>query len=331
MSNNKDIWIFAEKNDEIISHSFYELLTKAKELFGDSSEKWSITAVVFGRDNARVLEELKKSGADTVFSAEHEKLSVYHPGYYAEALYELARAQNPEMILISASAIGSELAPTTAAKLKTGLAAHCADICIGENGEPVMIIPAFGGKLLGEILIPKARPIMATVKPGVFEKREFPPAPGVKAVRAETSFLNNIKNAIEFTGKTLVEYENAPIEAAEVVVCAGLGISTQENWEKADKFARAIKGSLCYTRPVVDLGYVDNENAMIGTSGKTIRPKLYIGLGVSGSAHHICGMKDSRLIININTNEKAEIFNASNYKVVGDCGAILDELLKALA
>jgi electron transfer flavoprotein alpha subunit len=330
MANCKDVWIFAEQNDGTINSSFYELLTKMKELFKDSTEKLNLVAVLFGKENDSAIEELRKSGVDTVLSVEHEKLSLYHPDYYASTLYELAEAQKPEIVLISATAIGSELAPTVAAKLKTGLAAHCADICLGENRELITIIPAFGGKLLGEILIPTARPIMATVKPGAFGKHELPPAADVKVIESEAPFLDGMESSIEFVGREVVEDENAPIEAAEVVVCVGLGISSQENWEKANELAGALKGSICYTRPVVDFGYIDNENAMIGTSGKMIRPKLYIGFGVSGSFHHICGMKDSGLIININTNEKAEIFNVSDYKVIGDSGALLDELLKAL-
>lgn len=323
----KDIWIFAEQNSGVVSASFYELLTKARVLY----EKENLTAVVFGAKNAAAVEELRKSGANKVICVEHEKLSEYNPNYFAKTLCELAETHKPEIILISATAIGSELAPTVASKLGTGLAAHCADICIGENGELITIIPAFGGKLLGEILIPTARPAMATVKPGVFEKGELTPAAEVKLVKVNASFLDVFESSIEFVGSEVVEEESAPIEAAEAVVCVGMGIGSQENWEKANELARILKASICYTRPVIDLGYVDNENAMIGTSGRMIRPKLYIGIGISGSSHHVFGMKDAGLIISINTNEKADIFNISNYKVIGDSGAILDDLLGALS
>lgn len=330
MLDCRTIWIFAEQNNERINSSFYELLTKSKELIKDFAEQRKLVAVIFGKENASAIKELKKSGVDEVLSVEHDKLSVYHPDFFAKTLYELAETKKPEMILISATAIGSELAPTVAAKLKTGLAAHCADICIDEKDEVITVIPAFGGKLLGEILIPAARPIMATVKPGVFKKQELSPAEVVNVIQFESSFLDSVESNISYVGKQVVENANAPIEAAEIAVCVGVGIGSQENWDKANELARALKGSICYTRPVVDLGYVDNENSMIGTSGKMIRPKLYIGFGISGSAHHMCGMKDSGLIININTDEKAEILNISNYKVIGDSGKILDEMLKLL-
>lgn len=321
-----NIWIFAEQAGGEIHSSFYELLSKARELFPQAV----LTAVAFGGDNTRAIDVLQASGAGAVLSAAHEKLADYRPDCYAETLVRLAGAEKPDVILIAATEIGSELAPTVAARLNTGLAAHCADLCLGDSGELISLIPAFGGKLMGEILIPEARPFMATVKPGVFERHSLPPAPEVKVTQADAGFLDSFQGKIEFLGAQAAEHKAASIEAAEVAVCAGLGISSRENWEKARELARLLKGSLCYTRPVVDMGYTDTEDAMVGTSGKMIRPKLYIGFGVSGASHHVCGMKDSGTIISVNTNEKAEIFNVSDYKFIGDSGAVLDELLAAL-
>ncbi|MDO4305395.1 MAG: electron transfer flavoprotein subunit alpha/FixB family protein [Eubacteriales bacterium] len=198
------------------------------------------------------------------------------------------------------------------------------------NGELVTIIPAFGGKLLGEILIPEKRPAMATVKPGVFSRYEISEAENVQMIDADTTFLNEYKSKITLVSIQKEEEQSDNIETAEVVICAGLGISSEENWEKAKALARILKGKLGYTRPTVDMGYAEDESAMIGTSGKMIHPKLYIGFGVSGATHHVCGMKDSKTIISINTDENAAIFDVSDYKLVGDCGMILDDLLKVL-
>ena len=320
------IWIFAEQSNGEVHPSFYELLSKARELFPQAK----LTAVVFGGDNAHAVDVLQASGVDSILNAAHEKLVDYRPDCYAKALIRLASAEKPDVILTAATEIGSELAPTVAAALGTGLAAHCADICLGDNGEVITLIPAFGGKLMGEILIPTARPFMATVKPGVFEKHTLEPSAEVKMIQADTSFLDDFQSGIKLLGVEATEHHAASIETAEVVVCAGLGISSKENWDKANELARRLKGSICYTRPVVDMGYTDTEDAMVGTSGKMIRPKLYIGFGVSGASHHVCGMKDSGTIISVNTNEKAEIFNVSDYKFVGDSGVVLDELLKSL-
>ena len=322
----KSIWIFAEQNDGLVHSAYFELLSKAKELYPQGA----VTAVVFGSETGRAVEALRSSGADAVLSATHERLGAYHPDYWAKALAKLAGDKRPDILLISATAIGSELAPTVAAKLDTGLAAHCADLCVDESGELVTIIPAFGGKLLGEILIPGRYPAMATVKPGVFSRKELPAAESVAVTDADVSFLDDCPSKITLLGAQEDEADGGSIEHADVVVCAGLGIASQENWDKASELAKRLKGALGYTRPAVDMGYVDSESAMIGTSGKLIRPKLYIGFGVSGATHHVCGMKDAKTIISINRDEKAAIFNVSDYKLVGDSGKILDALLEGL-
>lgn len=213
-----NIWIFAEQANGEVHSSFFELLSKARALFPQAA----LTAVVFGGDNARAVDVLQASGADAVLSAAHEKLADYRPDCYAQTLVRLAGTMKPDVILAAATEIGSELAPTAAAGLNTGLAAHCADLCLGDKGELIALIPAFGGKLMGEILIPQARPFMATVKPGVFEKHSLPPAAEVRVTQADTGFLDSFQGKIEFLGAQAAEHRAASIEAAEVAVCAGL-------------------------------------------------------------------------------------------------------------
>lgn len=322
----KQIWIFAEQTNGVVHSSYLELLSKAKEIYPDEA----LTAVILDAGGEEALAALKASGANAVLRASHEKLAAYHPEYYAVTLAKLAEEYKPDVIFAAATPIGSELAPTVAAKLETGLAAHCTDLCVDDNGGLVTIIPAFGGKLLGEILIPEKRPAMATVKPGVFGKKELPAVEDVAVTDADTTFLNDASSKIALLGVEVEEAEQGKIENAEIVVCAGLGISSQENWEKANELAVLLKGAIGYTRPVVDMGYIDHEKALIGTSGKMIHPKLYIGFGVSGATHHVCGMKDSNLVISVNSDEKAAIFDVSDYKLIGDSGTVLDELLGLL-
>lgn len=326
---SKELWIFAELNQNVIASSYYEILSKMKRVYAESAEPPCFTAVVFSDDEA-VTAQLKASGADKIITVRHEKLEEYNPAYYSAALYELAEKEKPEAILIAASPVGAELAPSVSAKLDTGIVAHSADICLNEKEELVMIVPAFGGKLMGEILVPCARPVMASITPGVFEKQALAPAEHVEVCSFEAASLNDLQPGIRLLEKKAIENTDEPIETAEAVVCTGLGIGSAENFAKAKELARLLNASLCYTRPIVDVGYVDNESAMVGTSGKMIRPKLYLSFGISGAAHHVCGMKDSGLIISVNTNENADIFKISNYKIVGDSGSILDEMLKAL-
>lgn len=322
---SKNVWIFAEQRDGALASSFYEMLGKVNELYGSAAQ---VSAVCFGSGNIPV-EALKNSGVDKVYAADHEKLSEYNPLYYTQALYKLICDEKPDVVLIAASAIGSEMAPGVAAKLHTGLAAHCTELELDDKGELAMIAPAFGGKLMGEYFIPNTLPVMASIKAGVFEKADLP-SRNAQVVNVDTAFLDSLSAGLELVSRTVAEVKEMPIENAERVVCVGLGISNTENLGKAKKLAAALKASLGYTRPMVDMGYMENESAMIGSSGKMIKPKLYIGFGVSGSTQHVCGMKDSGLIVNININEKADCFAVSDYKIVGDSGAFLTELLKQL-
>lgn len=321
----KNVWIFAEQRDGVVNSAYYEMLSETKKLYGDNAQ---VSAVVFGWGNIP-SEELKNSGADKVYVLESEKLREYEPMCYTAALTKLIAEEKPDVVFVAASVIGSEVAPGVACALRTGLAAHCTELALDEKGELVMIAPAFGGKLLGEYFIPNTLPVMASIKAGVFEKVELP-AKDAELVFVNASFLDEINTGVDLVDRTVAEVCELPVEKAEVIVCTGLGIVNNENLDKAKKLASILKASMGYTRPMVDMGYIENENSMIGSSGKMVKPKLYIGFGISGAAQHICGMKDSGIIININTNEKAECFAASNYKIVADSGVMLDELLRIL-
>lgn len=321
----KNIWIFAEQRDGLVSSAYYEMLSETRRLYSDNA---IISAVCFGCGNIPA-DELKASGADKVYVLDNAKLAEYEPMVYTAAFTKLIAEEKPDVVFVAASVIGSEMAPGVACALRTGLAAHCTELALDDKGELIMIAPAFGGKLLGEYFIPNTLPVMASIKAGVFDRVEQQPK-NAQLIAVDTSFLDSLQGGVELVSRSVAEVTEQPVEKAENIVCVGLGIMNQENLDKAKKLATILKASMGYTRPMVDMGYIDNENSMIGSSGKMVKPKLYIGFGVSGAAQHLCGMKDSGLIININTNEKAECFAASNYKVVSDSGVILDQLLKIL-
>ena len=317
------IWILAETNDGAVASSYYEMLTKARAIKPEAK----ITALCMGGDSLPV-DELKMSGADEVVCARHAKLASYEPMAYTAALAGVIADYDPDAVLVAASAVGSEIAPGAAARLRTGLAAHCTELGVRPDGDLAMIAPAFGGKLMGEYYIPNTRPQMASVKPGVFDRAEQP-GRDAAVIEADVSFLDGMSSGVELVERRVSEAADLPVDKAESVVCVGLGVA-EENIEKARALARRLNAAFGYTRPMVDMGYMPDESAMIGTSGKTIKPKLYIGFGISGSNQHVCGMKDSGLVISVNNNPKAEIFNVSDYKLVADSGKMLDELLKAL-
>lgn len=325
---SKEIWILAEKSDGVIAPSFYEILSETQAVYAAAKEKPCFTALYLGADNEGV-DALKASGVDKVVSVLGDKLSAYNPAYYTAAVTGAVRQLNPEVVLIAASSIGSEVAPAVAAKLRTGLAAHCTQLALDENDELHMIAPAFGGNLMGEYIIPNARPVMASIKPGVFERRDLS-AKDTELVELSVPALDTMTAGIELIEIKQNEVTDTPVDKAEYLVCAGFGCAMSGNLDKAKELAKRIGATVCYTRPLADLGYYPNEKGMVGTSGKTVKPKVYIGFGVSGAGQHVCGMKDSGIIINVNNDPTAQSFDISNYKIVADCGAILDELLNNL-
>lgn len=325
---SKEIWIFAEITDGVVAPAYYEILSEAVRVYAGAAEKPTFAALALSADG-KAVDELKKSGVDKVVTVENAKLAAYNPMYFTEGFTAAVRQLNPDVVLVAASSVGSELAPAVAARLRTGLAAHCTQLALDESGELHMIAPAFGGNLMGEYIIPNARPVMASIKPGVFE-RDALAAKDAEVVSVAVSTLDTFNAGIELVEIKQSEMTETPVDKADYLVCAGFGCAVSGNLDKAKELAKRIGATVCYTRPLADLGYYPNEKGMVGTSGKTVKPKFYIGFGVSGAGQHVCGMKDSGLIINVNSDPTAQSFDISNYKVVADCGAILDELLNII-
>lgn len=326
----KKIWVFAEQANCTVDRVALELLTKAKELASDLSGETEISAVLLGNNVKSLCGVLSGYGAEKIYVAEAEGLELYNPMLYAPIISELVKQEDPEIFLFGATAIGSELGPTVAAQLKTGVAAHCVDLRINENEQMVAAVPSFGGKILGEILCPETRPQMASVKPGIFvqgeaEQRE----PNIISIDVSKLKAEDVPlKAIKLEKKAI---EGVPLDQAEVVFCGGYGIGGKENWERILKLAALLGGAAACTRPVVDEGWAPGEHVMVGTSGKSIRPKAYIGFGISGATHHICGMKDSGLVISVNKDEKAAIFEVSDVGATADLNKILEQLIIKLS
>lgn len=326
----KKIWVFAEQVNSDLNRVTLELLTKARELAADLSGEVEIGAVLLGDNVKDLCKTIGNYGADTIYIAEAEELKLYNPMIYASIIAELVENEEPDIFLFGATAIGSELGPTVAAKLETGVAAHCVDMHIDENGLLVSLVPSFGGKIMGEILCPDTKPQMASVKPGIFvqgEEQEHE----ANIVTIDTSKIENKTLPLRAIKIDKKEVEGVPLEDAEIVFCGGYGLGSKENWEKLEKLAELLGGAVACTRPAVDEGWAPGEHLMVGTSGKSIRPKAYIGFGISGAAHHVCGMKDSGLIININNDKNAAIFDVSDIGVVEDLNKVLDHLIDKLS
>jgi electron transfer flavoprotein alpha subunit len=322
----KEIWVFAELSNGSPVNVFYELLGKADEIA--KAKDWDVASVIIGSDISAAVEEIR-SHTDKIYKVENDLFKDYTLEKYALAMEALIKEYKPEMVLIGASGIGSELAPTTAGKVRTGLAAHAIDIVVDEERDRInCMVPAFGGKVVSEIYIPEARPMMCSVRPGILDcivcHRECK-----EVVEFDAAFLSNAETREEFLEFTPEVIEGVKLEEANVVVAAGRGVS-EAGWASINEVANKLGGAVAWSRNFIDTGMVDSESNMIGTSGKSVKPAVFIGAGISGAAHFIVGMTKSKLIINVNKDEKAKIFNQSDYGVVGDAAKFMSALNELL-
>ena len=327
MKSYKNIMVFAEINDDKVCDNSLELIGEANRLKAMRNNDSLVIAALIGNDIKKYAPTLFGYGADKVVAFDNPKLEIYRSDLYGEALAGIISTYHPEIVLIGATALGSELAPTVAAKLRTGLAAHCTDLKILENGQFTQVVPAFGGKVLGDIYIPNHRPQIASIKAGITRKLDF-----VQKDGTVDDFSCELKG---FDRMKVVKVEKShdtckSLNEAECIVVGGFGVGSKDDWSMLVELAGLLNGANGCTRPVLDAGWVDNEKCMIGTSGVAVRPKAYLGIGVSGAAHHTCGIKDSDLIISINKDENAPIFACSDYKVIGDYKKIVPAIIEEL-
>jgi electron transfer flavoprotein alpha subunit len=318
----QEIWVFVEQRFGIVREVGLELLGKARELA--ECRRGNVTAVLLGDRIEGLSEELHAHGADRVLLAESPHLDPYRLMPYVSALDRACRMCDPDIFLFGATAMGVELAPRLAARLNTGLSAHCIDLAMGEDGILLQMVPGWGGGVVATIRCPEHRPQMATVMPGVMKKRK-----GYDA-RGEVERLE-VGDALDLSGPRVIgirpeEAKGICLEGAEVVVAGGWGIGSREGWSLVEDLAEMLGGAVGATRPPADEGWAGEEQ-MIGQSGKTVRPRLYIGIGISGMMHHLVGMDESEYIIAINQDSNAPIFTCSDLAVVADYREILGPLV----
>ncbi len=318
-------WVFIEQIEGKISDVGLELLAKAREL---ADEKNTYTAaILMGNFDKNEAENLISYGADKVFLFSDPRLQRYCSLAYAKLITNLVEREKPEALFMGATPLGADLAPRVAAQLETGLSAHCVDLRLGEDGILEQIVPGFGGTMMAIIICPEKRPQMATVMPGVFKKMEPQKREG-EIVEEEVNLSDEdfIPKVLEYKVK---EQKTVPLEGANVVICGGYGMGSKENWQLLEELAKILGGAVGATRPAVDEGWAPEE-VMIGQSGKIVRPKLYIGAGISGVMHHVVGIQDSDIIVVINKDPNAPFFEVCDFGIVGDVTKVLPVLIEKL-
>ena len=326
---SKKIWVHAEVADGKTANVALELLSKAHDLASALDGGAEVEATLVGSGLETEAARLAEWGAKTIYLADDPDLSMYSPLTFVPILAALAAKYQPNIYLFGATATGSALGPAVAARLKTGMAAHCVDLRINEEKKLVSLVPSFGGKVIGEILCLGKNPQMASVKPGIFTKKDPVPVP-LRIEKPDSSVWKNADTrGLKPANVVRRPPQGLPLNEADVVVCGGFGIGTQENWQLLEKLAEYLGGAVACTRPSVDEGWT-GEHCMVGTSGQSIRPKVYIGFGISGATHHICGMNESGVVISVNRDAEAPIFEVSDVRIVSDVNSILPLLTEAV-
>ena len=340
LAEYKGVYVFAQQVDNEISGIAYELLGKGKELAAKLNEE--VTAVLIGHDVKGLADKLAEYGADKVIVVDDPELKEYRTEPYAHALPSVINEFKPDIVLVGATAIGRDLGPTVSARVATGLTADCTVLEIGDfplvaipgkedeqkHNQLLMTRPAFGGNTIATIACPDNRPQMATVRPGVMQKIE--PIVGAKAnvIEYNPGFTPNDRY-VEIKEIVKAVSDTVDIMDAKILVSGGRGVGSPENFKILEDLAEALGGSVSCSRAVVDSGWKPRD-LQVGQTGKTVRPNLYIACGISGAIQHTAGMEESDIIIAINKDEDAPIFDVADYGIVGDLNKIIPQLTEAI-
>jgi electron transfer flavoprotein alpha subunit len=325
LSAYRGIWVFTEQREGKIASVAYELLGAGSKLACTLNTE--LAAVLFGA-SADSAEDLIAWGADRVYHCSDPVFEKFNDEPYSQMLASLIEEHKPEIVLAGATPIGRSFIPRVAARLKTGLTADCTALEIDkETGNLLQIRPAFGGNIMATIICPNKRPQIATVRPRVMKKMEADYQRKGEVIRVDAGTLTCRTKVIE----TLKEASECMVnmQEAEVIVSGGRGMCGPKGFAMLEELAGLLGGAVAASRAAVDEGWMPYMH-QVGQTGKTVCPKIYIACGISGAVQHLVGMQSSDIIIAINKNPDAPIFNAATYGIVGDVNEIIPLLIKKL-
>ena len=339
LEDYKGVFVFAQQVDNELSPIAFELLGEAGRLAENLEEK-TVTAVLLGKDVKGLADELAKYGADRVIVVDDPALETYMTEPYAQALTAVIEEYKPEIMLVGATAIGRDLGPTVSARVATGLTADCTQLEIGDfplvaipgkeqkHNQLLMTRPAFGGNTIATIACPDNRPQMATVRAGVMQKNDPDDSKKAEVVEFNPTIEKNDK-FVEILDIVKAVSDVEDIMDAKILVSGGRGVGSQENFSILQDLADAIGGTVSCSRAVVDNGWMPKD-LQVGQTGKTVRPQVYFAIGISGAIQHVAGMEEADIIIAINKDPDAPIFEVADYGVVGDLNKIVPMLTEQI-
>jgi len=330
-----EVWVFAEQHGGQLEDTPIELMSKARSLADTVNVE--LAAVVLGSDVSGLTPKLVQYGADKVYLVEDPLLDAYQANSYSRAILDLIGKYKPQIVLYGATVAGRDLAPRVASAAKAGLTADCTDLQIGDhqvgkNGDMhknllFQIRPAFGGNIIATIINYDRWPQMATVREGVM------PVPEPDVTRKGETIVEKVQlSRDDLPLEILKEHKRAKkvnLKAARVIVAGGAGVGSKDNFKLIWSLANCLGAAPGATRAAVDLGFIDRDH-QVGQTGTTVRPSLYIAVGVSGAIQHQAGMSQSQKIIAINNDPDAPIFQVAHYKVVGDLNEVVPSMIKAI-
>ena len=338
LAEYKGVYVFAQQVDNEVSGIALELIGKGKDLAKDLDT--DVTAVLIGSDVKGLVDVLAEYGADKVIVVDDPELKEYRTEPYAHALASVINEFKPDIMLVGATAIGRDLGPRVSARVHTGLTADCTQLDIGDfpmvaipgkeqkHNQLLMTRPAFGGNTIATIACPEFRPQMATVRPGVMQKAERVPGAKAEVIEFNPGFTPDNKY-VEILEVVKAVSDVADIMDAKILVSGGRGVGSPENFKLLEDLADALGGTVSCSRAVVDSGWKPRD-LQVGQTGKTVRPQVYFAIGISGAIQHVAGMEESDIIVAINKDENAPIFDVADYGIVGDLNKIVPALTEQI-
>ncbi|MBI4682516.1 MAG: 4Fe-4S binding protein [Nitrospirae bacterium] len=325
LKDYKDVMVFAEQKDGKVVSVSYELLGVGRRLSDELGA--NLLAALFGAGEPEA-QELIRWGADKVLLCSDSALEQFNDDPYSEVLAKIINEYKPSIVLAGATPVGRSFIPRVAARLRTGLTADCTSLEIDKETKNLLQVrPAFGGNIMATILCPDYRPQMATVRPRVMKKGEY------HADRTGEIININIGNAVSRT-RVLdfikeVSGVSVNLHEADIIVAGGRGIGGEKGYKMLEELAEALGGAVGASRAAVDEGWIPYSH-QVGQTGKTVNPKVYFACGISGAVQHLVGMQSSDIIIAINKNPEAPIFNVATYGIVGDMFEIIPLLTRKI-
>ena len=329
-----NVWVFIEQEGGKIADVSLELVCKGRELAARLGVKTE--AVLLGDQLEGCLNTLYAYGCETVFLAEDKLLEPFTVLPYAKVIMDLIRKHKPNILLFGATMKGRELAPRLASEKLAGLTADCTDLKIDNFDDKVnkksytdklmQIRPAFGGNIIATIVNTWDDPQMVTVREGVMKMDAPDFSRKGKVVRVPVE-LSDVDTVVKVLERVRADKE-VDLKGAQIIVAGGYGVGSKENFKLIRELAEVLGGEVGASRAAVDAGWIDHDH-QVGQTGVTVRPRLYIACGISGSIQHRAGMSDSKKIIAINTDPDAPIFSVAHYAIVGDLNEVVPKMIKA--